>query len=258
MIELIDTHTHLYLEQFDEDLDDLLAVASQQGINQFLLPNIDSTSIERVKQLSNRLPGKMIPMMGLHPCSVKENVEEELAIIYQELKKGGYIAVGEIGVDLYWDKSFLKQQQDAFITQCNWAKEMQLPIAIHVRDAFDELFELMDSVYDDSLSGVFHCFSGNQEQAEKCLGYSNFYLGIGGVVTFKNGGIDKFLNDVPLERILVETDAPYLAPAPNRGKRNIPEYVTLVAEKLATVYQKGLDEIAATTTQNAKQLFKLT
>jgi len=192
--------------------------------------------------------------MGLHPTHVKENVEEELAFVKKWLDTRNFYAVGEIGIDLYWDKTFLKQQQKAFKTQIQWAKEKNLPIIIHCRDAFDEIFEVLEEVKDDKLFGIFHCFSGNLEQAKKAISY-NMKLGIGGVVTFKNGKIDQFLNEIDIKNIVLETDSPYLAPTPFRGKRNESSYITKVVTKLAEIYNVSEKEIAEITTQNSKDIF---
>lgn len=230
--------------------------AIDAGVTKLLLPNIDLESIDRMHQLVAAFPQNCYAMMGLHPCSVTENYKADLAQLKIHLDKGKYCAVGEIGIDLYWDKSTLKWQQEAFIEQVNWAKEKNLPIAIHVRDAFDETFELLDHLNDDSLSGVFHCFTGSVEQAEKVLNFGGFKLGIGGVLTFKNSGLDQVIKAIDVEHLILETDSPYLAPTPHRGKRNESEYITLVASKLAEVKEMTIEEIARITTKNAESLFK--
>lgn len=255
----IDTHTHLYLAEFNENRNDFEERMLQAGVQLCLLPNIDVESIEALHALHQSNPQRYVPMMGLHPCSVGENAEEDLKVIKNHLFSSPqkYCAVGEIGIDLYWDKSTLEIQRHAFIEQINWAKELNLPIAIHARDAFQEIFDILDEHADAQLSGVFHCFTGNQDECKKALTYSNFMLGIGGVATFKNGGLDKVLPLVPTDRIVLETDSPYLAPVPHRGKRNESAYLRLVAEKVAEIYQLPLIKVAEITTQNAKKLFKI-
>jgi len=247
----------MYLEQFDEDRAACMERAVKENVFLTLLPNIDSSSIGSMKRIIDEFPAQYMGMMGLHPCSVKENFRDELSTIKKELDTGKYVAVGEIGIDLYWDKSTLDIQVEAFKEQIKWAKEAKLPIAIHARDSFDEIFDVLDEVYDDRLSGVFHCFTGTVAQAEKALSYSGFYLGIGGVATFKNGGLDTVLAEVGLDRLMLETDAPYLTPHPHRGKRNETAYTRLVADKLALIFKKSVEEVARVTTNNAKDLFKL-
>lgn len=253
-MELIDTHTHLYLEQFDEDRDATIQRAKDEGVSQFLLPNIDSSTLPAMWELCNREPACK-PMMGLHPCSVKENFAEELLVVEKELRTGKYVAVGEIGVDLYWDKTFLKEQQDALAQQVEWAKELDLPIVIHARESFEEIFQVLDTVNSDKLRGVFHCFTGTREQAAHILNYGEFYLGIGGVLTFKKGGLDKIIDALPLESLVLETDSPYLAPTPHRGKRNESAYIRIVAQKLADLLEIDLEQVADRTTHNARSLF---
>ncbi|MEM9050554.1 MAG: TatD family hydrolase [Bacteroidota bacterium] len=256
-MKIIDTHSHMYLEQFDSDRDECMKRALKQGVALTLLPNIDSASIVSLKQTVKDYPDQCLGMMGLHPCSVKNDFKKELAIIKEELVSGDYVAVGEIGIDLYWDKSTLDIQIEAFIEQIAWAKELNLPIVIHARDSFQEIFDVMDEVHDSSLRGVFHCFTGSVEQAKKALSYDGFYLGIGGVATFKNSGLDKVLSEIGIERLMLETDAPYLTPHPFRGKRNETSYTRIVAEKLSSIFEKELEEIANITTINAKKLFNL-
>jgi TatD DNase family protein len=251
---ITDTHTHLYSEQFNEDRNEMIQRAIDVGVSRFFIPAIDSTYLNAMLDLETAFPENIFLMMGLHPTHVKENVAEELAFVKTWLDKRKFYAVGEIGIDLYWDKSFLKQQQHAFKTQIQWAKEKNLPIIIHCRDAFDEIFEVLETENDDKLFGIFHCFSGNLEQAKKAISY-NMKLGIGGVVTFKNGKIDQFLNEIPMEHIVLETDAPYLAPTPFRGKRNESGYITKVLDKLVDIYNLSPQEIAAITTQNSKNIF---
>jgi len=251
---ITDTHTHLYSEQFDEDRNEMMQRAIDAGVSRFFIPAIDSTYIDAMLSLEKDFPSNIFLMMGLHPTHVNENVEEELSFVKKWLDKREFYALGEIGIDLYWDKTFLKEQQTAFKTQITWAKEKNLPIVIHCREAFDEIFEVLEEVNDDKLFGIFHCFSGNLEQAKKTISY-NMKLGIGGVVTFKNGKIDKFLNEIPLEHIVLETDAPYLAPTPFRGKRNESSYITKVLDKLADIYKTTPEEVAEITTLNSKNIF---
>ncbi|MGB6153272.1 MAG: TatD family hydrolase, partial [Pricia sp.] len=232
---LTDTHTHLYSEAFDKDQSEVIKNALDQGIERFFIPAIDSTYTESMFHLRDAYPKNIFLMMGLHPTHVKDNYEEELRHVEEMLAEHRFYAVGEIGIDLYWDKSFLKQQQDAFHLQIGWAKKHKLPIVIHCRDAFDEVFEVLESEKGDDLFGIFHCFTGTREQAQQAISY-NMKLGIGGVVTFKNGKIDTFLKDIPLKHIVLETDSPYLAPVPYRGKRNESAYLIKVLERLSEVY----------------------
>ena len=253
----IDTHTHLYSDAFDEDRDQMIQRALDAGVKQLLMPNIDTSSIEVMHALEQKFPNVCLPMMGLHPCSVKENWEKELDQIEGKLFEGKYIAVGEIGIDLYWDQSFLKEQKFVFAKQIEWAKKLNLPIVIHARSSFQEIFEVMDQHYDESLRGVFHCFTGGLEELEKIRTYKGFYLGIGGVLTFKKSGLDEVLRSTKLEELLLETDSPYLAPTPHRGKRNESSYLPLVAEKLSDIFELSVHEIAKITSQNAKKCFNL-
>jgi len=251
---ITDTHTHLYSEQFDEDRNEMIQRALDAGVSRFFVPAIDSDYLNSMLDLEKSFPENIFLMMGLHPTHVKENFEKELAFVKHWLDKRSFYAVGEIGIDLYWDKTLLTQQQIAFRTQIAWAKEKNLPIIIHCRDAFDEIFEILEEMKDDKLFGIFHCFTGNLEQAKKAISY-NMKLGIGGVVTFKNGKIDQFLHEIPIENIVLETDAPYLAPTPFRGKRNESSYITKVLDKLAIIYELSPQEIAEITTQNSKNVF---
>ena len=251
---LVDTHAHLYADQFADDQNEMLDRAFAQGVNRVCLPNIDSSSIEAMLDVEARYPEQCFAMMGLHPCSVKENYEEELAIVEQWWKKRTFCAVGEIGIDLYWDKTFLEQQQDAFRRQMQWAKKYEVPIVIHSREATDLIIDMVKAEKTDQLSGIFHCFGGSLTQAEQIIDL-DFYLGIGGVLTFKKSGLDKVIPDIPLDRIVLETDAPYLAPSPYRGKRNESAYLKLIAEKLADLKGVSLEEIAAVTTENAAKVF---
>jgi len=251
---LTDTHTHLYSEKFNEDRKDVINRAIQENTTRFFIPAIDSYYTQSMYDLERDYPKNVFLMMGLHPTSVNENYEKELEKVDVEFQKRDFYGVGEIGIDLYWDKSFLKEQQIAFKHQIQLAKRKKLPIVIHCRDAFDEVFQVLESERDENLFGIFHCFTGNFEQAKMALSY-NMKLGIGGVVTFKNGGIDKFLNEIPLDQIVLETDSPYLAPSPFRGKRNESSYIKLIAQKVAQIYDIGVEEVAAATTQNSKNIF---
>lgn len=251
---ITDTHTHLYAEAFDEDRSAVIQHAIDNGIERFFIPAIDSTYTKRMLELKQSYPNQVFLMMGLHPTHVKEDFKEKLLHVETMLKKDSFCAVGEIGIDLYWDKTLLKQQQEAFRYQISLAKSLKLPIVIHCREAFDEIFEILEAEKSADLRGIFHCFTGTLEQAEKAISY-NMKLGIGGVVTFRNGKIDTFLNKIGIEHIVLETDAPYLAPAPFRGKRNEPIYILKVLEKLALVYQISVEQVAEITTENSKSVF---
>jgi len=252
---LIDTHAHLYAKQFDEDRESMLERAKASGVEKFYLPNIDSNSIAGMLELEANHPETCFPMMGLHPCSVKENYEEELAIVEEWLFKRPFCAVGEIGIDLYWDKTTLPQQIIAFRKQIGWAKQLDVPIIIHARDSTEEILQVLETEKDDKLRGIFHCFGGTVEDANRIIDLG-FYLGIGGVLTFKKSGLDKTLQEIDLKHVVLETDAPYLAPTPYRGKRNESSYVRLVAEKLAGVKNIPFTEVAAITSANAKKIFE--
>lgn len=252
---MIDTHTHLYAQEFNADRAALIQKAINNGITKFYLPNIDSTSIDVMHQLETEFPQNCFAMMGLHPCSVNASVEEELAIVKAWLGKRKYKAIGEIGIDLYWDKTFLNEQQHAFKKQIEWALEFNYPIVIHCREAFDEIYEILSS-YDKLPKAIFHCFSGNLEQANKIIALKNFKLGIGGVVTFKNAGMDKVVEQLSLEHLVLETDAPYLAPVPFRGKRNEPSYILEVAKKIAELKNVSMAEVSEITTKNSDFIFE--
>jgi len=250
----VDTHTHLYSEEFTADIDEALKKAIDAGVERFFLPNIDSSSVAGMHHLCEKYPQHCFPMMGLHPCSVKENYKEELATAYKYLQTRKYTAVGEIGIDLYWDKTFYKEQVEVFEQQINWALEFNLPIVIHCRNSFDEIYEALCS-FKKLPKGIFHCFSGNAEQAQKIIDKTNFKLGIGGVITFKNSGLDKAIENIDLKHLVLETDSPYLAPAPYRGKRNESAYIPLIAAKIAEVKKCSLLDVATATTANAKEIF---
>ena len=255
-MNITDTHTHLYSEAFDDDRNDMIQRALTQNITRFFIPAIDSTFTESMLQLEIDFPEQVFLMMGLHPTHVKDNYKDELKHVENMLTKRSFIAIGEIGIDLYWDKTTLKIQQEAFRTQIKLAKQYKLPIVIHCREAFDEIFEILEEEKADDLFGIFHCFTGTIEQAHKAISY-NMKLGIGGVVTFKNGKIDKFLNQIDLKHIVLETDSPYLSPIPYRGKRNESSYIIKVLEKLSEIYMISQEKIAEITTANSKEIFKV-
>lgn len=252
-MQLTDTHTHLYYNE-GEILEEQLARCLENNITRLFLPNVDTESIEKVFKTVHAYPKNCFPMLGLHPCSVKENFRDELGIINEALNHNTVYAIGEIGLDLYWDKTTLAAQQEAFRIQVAWAKERNLPIVIHCRDAFDEQFALLDELKDDKLRGIFHCFTGDIQQAKRAIDLG-FHLGIGGVITFKNAGLDKVIEQISLEDIVLETDAPYLAPAPLRGKPNESSYLVYIAQKIADLHRKPLEEVANITTQNSKIVF---
>lgn len=252
---MIDTHTHLFSEEFKQDIDVVIQNATNVGVEKMLLPNVDLETIDALHDLAKKYPGICYPMMGLHPCSVKENWEDELRVIKKNLDTNNYCAIGEIGIDLYWDKTTFEFQEKAFRQQIIWAKEKKLPVAIHVRNAFDETFKIVDELNDENLTGVFHCFTGNVDQANHIINYGGFKLGIGGVVTFKNGGLDQVLPYIDLKHLVLETDSPYLAPVPHRGKRNESAYLKIIAEKLAEIKGISFEEVNQATTENALSLF---
>jgi len=254
---LTDTHTHLYSEAFDNDRTEMISRALDAEITRFFIPAIDSSYTEAMLQLEKEYPEHIFLMMGLHPTHVKkENYKEELAHVEEMLAKRRFYAVGEIGIDLYWDKSTLNIQQQAFRKQIQLAKQYKLPIVIHCREAFDEIFEILEEEKDENLFGIFHCFTGTLEQAKRAISY-NMKLGIGGVVTFKNGKVDTFLNEIDIKHIVLETDSPYLAPVPYRGKRNESSYLLNIVSKLENIYNLTTNEIASITTQNSKKVFRV-
>ena len=255
-MQLIDTHTHLYAEAFDEDRDLMIQRALDTGVTDFFIPAIDSTYTDRMLSLEKQYPDQMHLMTGVHPTHIKEHYKEELDHVSSLLNQRNFCAIGEIGMDLYWDKTYVKEQQEAFDLQIQLAKKYELPFVIHCRDAFDEVFEVLDGHDPNDLRGIFHCFTGTLEQAKRVLAY-NLKLGIGGVVTFKNGKLDQFLNQIPLSEIVLETDAPYLAPTPYRGKRNESSYIQEVASKVAAVYRLPIATIAEQTSKNALEIFKI-
>lgn len=253
---MIDTHAHLYAEQFNEDRDHAVERAQEQGITQIVLPNIDHSSIDDMLALEEKYPDLCQATMGLHPCSVKKDFEKELYLVEEWLNRRSFKAIGEMGTDLYWDKTFVDEQVEAFKIQAGWAKQFELPIIIHCRESIDMTIDLVEELKDDRLTGVFHCFTGSIAQAEriKALG---FYIGLGGVVTFKNGGMHDVVPELDLDNVVLETDAPYLAPVPYRGKRNEPAYVTEVAQKVADMRQMSVQDLDNITSANAIKLFNL-
>ncbi|MFT6849711.1 MAG: TatD DNase family protein [Sphingobacteriales bacterium] len=250
-----DTHTHLYSEDLAEDLKEVMERTLDMGVERIFLPNIDLESVQPMYDLVEAYPQNCFAMMGLHPCSVKDDYKEVLSKLKSELDSKDFVAVGEIGIDLYWDKSTLAIQQDAFRIQIEWAKEKNLPIVIHCRDSYDEITEILEAENDEKLKGIFHCFSGTTAQAERVIALGDFFLGIGGVVTFKNSGLDKEIAPIELKHLVLETDSPYLTPAPHRGKRNESSYIPLIAQKLADIYQVDISKVADITTENSKKIF---
>lgn len=251
---LTDTHTHLYYETNPEKLDGLMQRCLDNEVSRLFLPNVDSESIPLVFGLAERYPEHCFPMLGLHPCDVKDNFEEELSIINKEIAQRKIYAIGEIGIDLYWDKSTLSKQQEAFRIQIGWAKQLGLPIVIHCREAFDEIFTILDELKDKKLRGIFHCFTGNQEQARQVINLG-FFLGIGGVLTYKNSGLDKVVQEIDLKHIVLETDSPYLTPVPHRGKPNESSYLIHIAQKLADIKQVTIEKLAEISTENSVKIF---
>ncbi|MCY4560821.1 MAG: TatD family hydrolase [Flavobacteriaceae bacterium] len=254
-MKLIDTHCHLYLEDFEKDIDKVINRANQCNVTDFFLPAISSNHISSMYELETRFPKKIKLMMGLHPCSVDENFKEELDQIKSEITKRPFYAIGEIGLDYYWSKKYQKHQQEAFEIQIEWALNLNLPIVIHTRESFEHAYSILKSKKQKKLRGIFHCFSGSLKQAFQAIDIG-FYLGIGGVVTFKNGGLDKILNRIPIDRIVLETDAPYLSPSPYRGKRNEPAYLEFIVRKISECYNESPELVAEKTTQNAIKVFE--
>jgi len=255
---MIDTHTHLYSEEFNEDLKEVILRAKSSGVEKFFLPAIDSSTHDKMLYLESEYPNEIFAMMGLHPCSVKpENWKDELSMVRKFLEKRNFCAIGEIGIDLYWDTSTLEIQEKVFNIQIDWAIELDLSIIIHSRESFDEIFKILETRKNQKLRGIFHCFSGNIDQAFRAIDLG-FYLGIGGISTFKNGKIDQFLKNIPLEKIVLETDSPYLAPTPHRGKRNEPAFLSLVLDKLVDIYDIPPKEIERITNINSLNVFGIT
>ena len=252
---LTDTHTHLYSKDFDPDRDLLIQKAIDNGVKRFFMPNVDDESIAPMFQVEKKFPDNCFAMMGLHPCSVNGTYQKEIQVINYWLNKRKFVAIGEIGIDLYWDRTFFVQQQDAFRTQIKLAQQYNLPYVIHSRNSFNEVMEIVSEFKDNAPKAIFHCFSGTVEQAEQVVKLGNFKLGIGGVLTFKNSGLDKVVEAIDLKHLVLETDAPYLAPMPHRGKRNEPDYLLLIAKKIAEIKNIPVEEVAAVTTQNSMDVF---
>ncbi|EEY98066.1 deoxyribonuclease TatD [Vibrio sp. RC586] len=253
---MIDTHAHVYASEFDHDRDEVIARARQAGIEKILMPNIDLNSIEPMLATEKAYPDFCHSMMGLHPCYVDANVKQTLTTIYDWFSRHSFIAVGEIGIDLYWDKTFKAEQEMAFLTQLNWTKELDLPVVIHTRDSLNETLALLKQAQDGSLYGVFHCFGGTLDEA-KAINDLGFHLGLGGVSTFKNSGMDQVIPELDLNYVILETDCPYLAPVPHRGKRNEPQFTSLICEKISQLHSLTFGEVSTITTSNANSLFKL-
>jgi len=253
-MQFIDTHAHIYSEKFQSDRNEMLARTFAAGINKILMPNLDSESIDAMLALEQKYPQQCFAMMGLHPCSVNQDFEKELKIAEEWLGKRKFVAIGEMGIDLYWDKSFIEQQKEAFRIQAAWAKKYQIPLVIHAREAMKEVIDLLEELTDNALFGVLHCFTGTSEEANKLINM-NFSLGIGGVVTYKNSGLEPILKEISLEHLLLETDSPYLAPVPHRGKRNETSYIPTIAQKIADIKGVSIAEVASKTTANAEKLF---
>jgi len=251
---MIDTHAHIYLEEFENDIDEVMTRSDELGVEKIYMPNIDHTSIDDMLELEEKYPNMCVSMMGLHPCSVKKDFEKELYLVEEWLGKRKFVGVGEIGTDLYWDKTFWKEQQEALNIQLDFAKQYEIPAILHCRDSIDETIELVGKKQEEKLKGIFHCFSGTVAQAQEILELG-FYLGIGGVATFKNGGMDKVIPHLPMDKLVLETDSPYLSPVPHRGKRNEPAYVELVAKRIAELRSISIDEVKEATTNNAIQIF---
>ena len=252
---MIDTHTHLYLDHFKDDIDDVIQRALSVGVEKFYLPSISSKYNESMHDLESKFPNRVFCMIGLHPCYVDKNFEREIEFVKEQIKSNKYKAIGEIGIDLFHEKKYFKQQIIAFEEQIKLALDYDLPIVIHSRESFDEIFEVLKKYKSDRLRGIFHCFTGNEDQAKKIIDL-NFFLGIGGVVTFKNGKISEFLSSIPLNRIVLETDSPYLAPVPYRGKRNESSYLSIIASKLSEIYNLDVSEISRITQQNSNEIFE--
>ena len=251
---IVDTHCHLYSEEFIGDIDEVIARAKCQGVVKFYLPAIDSNSLEAMLALENRYPTEVFAMMGLHPCYVKENYKTELQIVADQLTKRTFVAVGEIGLDFYWDKTFATQQYEAFELQMQWALDKKMPIIIHTRNAMQETINMVKPFAAKGLTGIFHCFSGSYESAKQITDM-DFMLGIGGVITYKNSGLPEALINIPSSYLVLETDAPYLTPVPFRGKRNESSYLQYIIEKLADIKQTSVEEMASITTENAARIF---
>ncbi|WP_235299146.1 TatD family hydrolase [Portibacter marinus] len=250
----IDTHAHLYLDQFSDDIDMVVELCKEEGVEHIYLPNVDAATVDSLHELVESYPSMMHPMMGVHPCSINENYRKELELALRLLEQREYAGIGEIGIDLYWDKTFHKEQQEAFRIQIEWARDMNKPFVIHSRDSLDETIDIVSHLQDGTLTGIFHCFNGNEEQARKIIDIG-FLLGIGGVITFKNAGVREELVNISINHMVLETDAPYLSPTPFRGKRNQSNYIPIIAEQLAETLEIEVEQVEKITTQNAINLF---
>jgi TatD DNase family protein len=250
-----DTHAHIYSDKYQSDRQDVIQRAVEQGVYHIYMPNVDVDTIEPMLDAESKNPGICIPMMGLHPCDVKEDFEKQLYVMEEWISKRAFAGIGETGLDLYWDKTFFQQQKEALRIQIQWAKQKQWPIILHCRESMDETIAIIREEKDENLFGIFHCFTGSADQARQIIELG-FYLGIGGVSTYKNGGLDMVLREVGKEKIVLETDGPYLAPVPHRGKRNSPEYIPLIAQRVADIFQTSLAEISAITEKNVQTIFK--
>ncbi len=253
----IDTHTHLYLENFNHDRKEIIENAISQGVTKMVLPNIDSGTVNDLKTICKKFPENLYPLIGLHPTSVKNNFETELQMVVSELNTETYYGIGETGIDLYWDKTFFEFQKKAFEFQIKLSIEYQLPIIIHARESIDEIFDILSMYKGENLNGIFHAFTGTSEQAYFIINELGFKLGIGGIATFKNSGLDKVIQQISLENMVLETDSPFLAPVPYRGKRNESGYILLIAEKIAQIHNCSLEDVAEITSANAMKLFHI-
>jgi len=256
LMKMIDTHTHLYVEEFNADIDDIIARAEIEGVNKFFLPAIDSTETNAMFELEKKFPNKCIAMAGLHPCSVKENYKDELNKVGELLMQRSFAAIGETGLDFYWDQTFVKEQYESLNIQAEWALHYNIPLVLHTRNAMQETIDVIKSYNGKGLTGIYHCFGGTLQNAREIID-QNFLLGIGGVVTYKNSGLAAILKDIDLQYIVLETDAPYLSPVPFRGKRNESSYLKYIAQKIAEVKNISVEEVAEQTTKNAEKIFKL-
>lgn len=254
-MKLIDTHTHLYLDNFNSDIDIVIQRAIENNISEFFCPNVDLSTVDKLHELVKKYSENCFPLMGLHPEAIKDNFEKDLEKIEELLSKNKYYGVGEVGIDLYWDKKYKEQQIEAFSFQVKLAKKMNLPVIIHTRDAFDEVFSVIDSENDENLRGIFHCFTGNLKQAQHIIEYSGFKLGIGGVLTYKNSGLSEVIKEIEMKHIVLETDSPFLPPTPKRGKRNESSFLKYIAEYLSNLKQINIETIAQITTKNAEEVF---
>ncbi|MFD2203948.1 TatD family hydrolase [Shivajiella indica] len=253
-MQYIDSHVHIYSKKYDDDRDEVIRRSVENGVGKLYMPNIDEESIDAMLEAEMRYPGICIPMMGLHPCDVKKGFEKQLYVMEDWINKREFAGIGETGLDLYWDKTFFEEQKDALRIQIEWAKQKKWPIILHCRESMDETIQIVKEGKSEDLKGIFHCFSGTIDQAKEIIDLG-FLLGIGGVVTYKNGGLDKILPELGLKHLVLETDGPYLAPVPHRGKRNSSEYIPLIAERIAEITQRDPEEVARVSTENSNRIF---